>query len=172
MHDLLFGSFLFCWSAKSPFSFPLHWLALHLYQFFSRHNNFFFCPVFIVGYFSHRGRRQIWRFAGDLKTCIFTRRAKVSFINLFTRSFYAHRSQKRKKLLDLTVFFALLGSAQVKAARKLLVKLTPGDNGPFCLNCRNGRDKWKKVGLKLILTGLSYWPGANLIKRLGAYLGA
>ena len=35
------------------------------------------------------------------------------------------RSQKRKKLLNLTVFFALLGSARVKAARRLLVKLTP-----------------------------------------------
>ena len=31
-----------------------------------------------------------------------------------------------KKLLDLTVFFALLVSAGVKAARRMLVKLTPG----------------------------------------------
>ena len=49
----------------------------------------------------------------------------VNFINVITRSFYAHRSQKRKKMLDLTVFFALLGSACVKAACKMLVKLTP-----------------------------------------------
>ena len=49
----------------------------------------------------------------------------VNFINVFTGSFYACRSQKRKKLLNLTVFFALLGSALVKAARKMLVKLTP-----------------------------------------------
>ena len=42
----------------------------------------------------------------------------VDFINVFTQSFYTGRSQKRKKLLDLTVFFALLGSSCVK----LLVK--------------------------------------------------
>ena len=34
--------------------------------------------------------------------------------------------KKCKKLLELTVFFVLLGSARVKAARKMLVKLTPG----------------------------------------------
>ena len=49
----------------------------------------------------------------------------VDFINLFTRSFNTCRSCKRKKLLDLTVFFALLGSAHIKAARKMMVKLTP-----------------------------------------------
>ena len=42
----------------------------------------------------------------------------VNFINVFTHSFYTCRSQKLKKLLELTVFFALLGSALVK----LLVK--------------------------------------------------
>jgi len=33
----------------------------------------------------------------------------------------------QKKTDSLTLFFALLGSARVKAARKTLVKLTPGD---------------------------------------------
>ena len=43
-----------------------------------------------------------------------------------TNSFYASKSQKcQKKLLNLTVIFAILGSALVKSARKLLVKLTP-----------------------------------------------
>ena len=46
---------------------------------------------------------------------------RVNFINVFTRSFYTPRSQKRKKLHDLTVFFALLGSAGVTAARKMLL---------------------------------------------------
>ena len=50
----------------------------------------------------------------------------VNFINVFTCSFYAGRSQKPKKLLNLTVFWALLGSAHLKAAHKMLVKLTPG----------------------------------------------
>ena len=39
---------------------------------------------------------------------------------------HAQRSQKRKKQHNLTVFLALLGSAGVKYARKMLVKLTPG----------------------------------------------
>ena len=52
------------------------------------------------------------------------RRSVVNFINVFTRSFYTCRSWKRKKLLELTVFFALLGSALIKAACKMLVKLT------------------------------------------------
>jgi hypothetical protein len=34
----------------------------------------------------------------------------------------------QKKLLNLTVFIALLGSVRVKAARRTLVKLTPGIN--------------------------------------------
>ena len=33
--------------------------------------------------------------------------------------------KKHKKLLELPVFFVLLGSAHVKAARKMLVKLAP-----------------------------------------------
>ena len=50
----------------------------------------------------------------------------VNFINLFMGSFYAHRSQKCKKLLDLIVFFVLFRSEGVKVARKIMVKLTPG----------------------------------------------
>ena len=54
----------------------------------------------------------------------------VNFINVFMRSFYAHRSQKRKKLLELTIVFALLGFAFVtKAARKMLVKKSLGAVG-------------------------------------------
>ena len=54
-----------------------------------------------------------------------TRSPEVNFTNVFTRSFYARRSRKRKQLLDLTVVFALLGSECVKAAHKMMVKLTP-----------------------------------------------
>ena len=49
----------------------------------------------------------------------------VNFINVFKHSFYTRRSQKRKKLLELIIFFALLRSAHVKVACKMLVKLTP-----------------------------------------------
>ena len=48
-----------------------------------------------------------------------------SLANLFTNSFCACRSRKRRKLLDLTVFLALLGSSGVKAAHKMMAKLTP-----------------------------------------------
>ena len=51
--------------------------------------------------------------------------SRVDFIEVFTHSFYALQSQNHKKLLDLAVFFAILGSAHVKAARSMLVKLTP-----------------------------------------------
>ena len=51
----------------------------------------------------------------------------VNFINMFTCSFYARRSRKHKKLLYLTVLFALLESMCIKAPCKMLVKLTPSE---------------------------------------------
>ena len=53
-------------------------------------------------------------------------RPGVNFINVFTHSFYARRSQKQNKLLELTVFYALLGSGRVKAVSKMLVKNSLG----------------------------------------------
>ena len=47
------------------------------------------------------------------------------FINLFTHSFYKRTSQKHKKLLDLTVFFTLLGSARVNAGCKHIYEIDP-----------------------------------------------
>ena len=47
----------------------------------------------------------------------------VNFINVFTHSYSMRRSHKCKKLLDLTVFIAFLGSARVQAAHKMLMKL-------------------------------------------------
>jgi len=44
----------------------------------------------------------------------------------FTSSFCAHRSQKHKNTVKSVVPFALLGSTCLKAAHKILVKLTPG----------------------------------------------
>ena len=55
------------------------------------------------------------------------KRPGVNFINVFMGSFYACRSQKRKKLLELTVFLHL-GSVSIKAAHKMMVKFTPGVN--------------------------------------------
>ncbi len=45
------------------------------------------------------------------------------------QSFYAHRSQKFKKYSQAVSFFALLGSVHIKAARKMLMELTPGVGG-------------------------------------------
>jgi len=58
---------------------------------------------------------------GDIRA----RRYVSSCLNKFTRSFYAHRSQKHKLTDDLTAFFALLGSTRVKAARKHVVEIDP-----------------------------------------------
>ena len=54
----------------------------------------------------------------------------VNIINIFLRSFYICRSQKLKMIDDFTDIFALLGSMSIKAACKMLVKLTPGTHLP------------------------------------------
>jgi len=47
----------------------------------------------------------------------------------FTRSFYAQKSQKRKKnQLNRHCLFVLLVSTRAKAVHEMLVKLTPGVN--------------------------------------------
>ncbi len=47
-----------------------------------------------------------------------------------TYSFYAHRSQKRKKIqLSHKYIFTLLGSASVKTVRRILMKLNPEIQG-------------------------------------------
>ncbi len=48
------------------------------------------------------------------------------FHQRFMSSFFALRSQKRKKTLMTRLSLALLGSLHVKAACKMLLKLTPG----------------------------------------------
>jgi hypothetical protein len=50
----------------------------------------------------------------------------VNFTNIFIQSFVDYRSQKCKNSVKQSVSFALLRSACIKTARKMLVKLTPG----------------------------------------------
>ena len=50
----------------------------------------------------------------------------VNFTNILQAAFMHADPKSAIKLLNLTVFFALLGSAHVKAAHRTLVKLTPG----------------------------------------------
>ena len=49
----------------------------------------------------------------------------VNFTNILRAAFMRKDPKSAKKLLNLTFFFALLGSAHVKDACKMLVKLTP-----------------------------------------------
>ena len=51
-----------------------------------------------------------------------------NFINVLPAAFTHVDPKSAKKLLDLTVFFALLGSLCVKAACRTLMKLTPGES--------------------------------------------
>jgi len=48
----------------------------------------------------------------------------VNFTNILRAAFTRADPKSANKQLNLTVFFALLGSARVKAARRTLVKLT------------------------------------------------
>jgi len=50
----------------------------------------------------------------------------VDFINNLRKAFTNVCPKSAKKADSLTVFFALLGSGRVKAACKMLMKLTPG----------------------------------------------
>jgi len=50
----------------------------------------------------------------------------VNFINILQAAFMRADHKSAIKLLNLTVFFALLGYARIKAAQRMLVKLTPG----------------------------------------------
>jgi hypothetical protein len=52
--------------------------------------------------------------------------SRGQFHKRFTSSFYLLRFQKRINTVKLLVLFALLGSVRVKAAHKMLAKLTPG----------------------------------------------
>jgi len=50
----------------------------------------------------------------------------VNFTNILRTAFTNADPKSRKKTDGLTVFFALLGSAHIKAAHKMLVKSTQG----------------------------------------------
>jgi len=60
---------------------------------------------------------------------------RCQFHQHFMHSFYAHRSQKCQMiLLTWLSFFAHLRSALIKAARRTLMKLTPGGHFIFKFN--------------------------------------
>jgi hypothetical protein len=53
--------------------------------------------------------------------------SEVNFANILRAAFTYPNPKSEKRTDNLTVFFALLGSARVKAAHKMLVKFTPVD---------------------------------------------
>ena len=55
----------------------------------------------------------------------------ADFTNILRAAFTRADPKSVKKLLYLTVFLALLGSLHVKAAHKMLVKLTPVKTNKF-----------------------------------------
>jgi len=58
---------------------------------------------------------------------------RCQFHQRFSTSFYKRRYPKSAKKTDnLTVFFPLSGSGLVKAARRTLIKLTPGAKESLC----------------------------------------
>jgi len=64
------------------------------------------------------------------------KRQGVNFINVLRAAFTRTDPKSVKKTDDLTVFFALLGTAHMKAALKTLVKLTPGFKFSAIFNIR------------------------------------
>ncbi len=50
----------------------------------------------------------------------------VNFINIIQAAFARADPKSAKKTDNLTVFFAISGSTHAKAARRMLIKLTPG----------------------------------------------
>jgi len=55
-------------------------------------------------------------------------RSGVNFINILRAAFGRTDNRSAKKADNLTVFLALLGSAGIKAACRMLMKMTPGVN--------------------------------------------
>jgi len=63
----------------------------------------------------------------DFVTLLYIRVARCQFHQCFKYSFYSRRSQKCKKIqLGHKYLFTLLGSASIKAVRRMLMKLNPG----------------------------------------------
>jgi len=97
-------------------------------------NYFFFLCKLMEGRKKVLKQMMFWTWMMKAEPKAFKRNVKwsaanafgLNLINIFTLSFYARRSRKRKKTYNKTVFFTLLGSARVKAVRRTLMKLTPG----------------------------------------------
>ena len=70
------------------------------------------------------GTQQFLSTGGPFRM-LYGNRPRVNFTNILQAAITRTDPKSAIKLLNLTVFFALLGSAGVKAACRMLVKLTP-----------------------------------------------
>ena len=62
---------------------------------------------------------------GNLVAFLFIAKPGVNFTNVLRAAYTQADPKSAIKLINLTVFFALLGSTRVKATCRMLVKLTP-----------------------------------------------
>ncbi len=80
----------------------------------------------------------------------------VNFINVLGAAFTRADPKSAKKDTQVVNFFALLGSVPVKAARKTLMKLTPGVRSKMIIfeslltKLLGGSKKWLNLKIKLI----------------------
>ena len=85
-----------------------------------------FLKIFVLIFFSVN-----FQVLGGHIFCLLSLLPGVNFTNVLQASFMRADPKSATKLINLTVFFALLGSARLKATRRLLVKLTPGQKMPW-----------------------------------------
>jgi len=98
----------------------------------------------------------------------------VNFTNILWEDFKPEDPKSVNIQSSRLYLFALLGSDSINAAHKMLIKLTPGVSQTFYeqlfrLKIPKGQKRhWRLDRLFFLLLG----SGPNLIKLLGAYLGA
>jgi len=80
-----------------------------------------FCPIFFK---LDLKIDSTFKFIFELLSC-FT--SGLNFINILEAAFMRADPERTKKIDNLTVFFALSGSTRVKAAYRMLMKLTPDE---------------------------------------------
>ena len=87
-----------------------------------------------------------------------------NFTKVLQAAFTRADSKRAKKLLNLTVFFVLLGSTRVKAARRTFVKLTSG--------FRNSRSEfdvshyYRSVDLRYLWLRLHFTRTDQVLRRV------
>jgi len=104
----------------------------------------------------------------------FVSHIRAQFHQRSTCSFYNRRSQKHKKDSQVVnLFFTLLGSTSIKAAHKMLVKLTPGVDFTKVLRAvfankysKSPKRHWSLDCLSVLLGSLQVKAGRKILMKL------